>query len=227
MAVKKKNIKKNSKSSSKSKAVPLKKGKEASSEKVEPLRLKKKKTYSVKKEGASKADKDKGASQKKKGPTLSKRSKARKPSLKGTKAKNSKAKNSKTESVKAVPQKRTRAAAKGNKKPLPVIKAEPVPEIKKKLPQGKKKNSIEAERKEENASWKFFEKNGSVLIKIYTESEAIFSKLARIQGIQKSAKYFIKGRQVGADFIVPLDMAESACSIAGVKIPKITVRKPE
>ncbi|HEX2962402.1 MAG TPA: hypothetical protein VHO43_11460, partial [Ignavibacteriales bacterium] len=72
-----------------------------------------------------------------------------------------------------------------------------------------------------------FEKDGSVQIKIYTESEAIFSKLARLEGIQKSAKYFVKGRQVGADFIVPLEMAESACSIAGVKPPKITIRKPE
>lgn len=83
------------------------------------------------------------------------------------------------------------------------------------------------EKREEAASWKFFEKNGNVQIKIYTESQAIFSKLVGMHGIQKGARYFVKGHQVGADFIVPLDLAESACSIAGVKIPKIPIRKPE
>ncbi|HEX2963096.1 MAG TPA: hypothetical protein VHO43_14955, partial [Ignavibacteriales bacterium] len=84
--------------------------------------------------------------------------------------------------------------------PVQVKKTEPAPE--KKLQEVKEKSSIDAGIKEEAASWKFFEKDGSVQIKIYTESEAIFSKLARLEGIQKSAKYFVKGRQVGADFIV-------------------------
>jgi hypothetical protein len=70
--------------------------------------------------------------------------------------------------------------------------------------------------------WKYFlDKKGLPLMKIYTENPGVFFKLEKISDVKKSARYYThKGDLIGADFIIPNAMIETACNAAGIKTPK-------
>jgi hypothetical protein len=79
-----------------------------------------------------------------------------------------------------------------------------------------------AVHKSASIGWKYFlDKHGLPLMKIYTENPGVFFKLEKITDVKKSARYYThKGDLIGADFIIPHSMIETACNIAGIKTPK-------
>lgn len=107
------------------------------------------------------------------------------------------------------------------------VKSLPIPSNKEKV---KNNNSaVTISSKPNSIGWKYFlDKQGFPLMKIYTENPGVFFKLEKLSNIKKSARYYShKGDLVGADFIVPYDLIQTACTIAGIKMPKnLAVAQP-
>lgn len=105
-----------------------------------------------------------------------------------------------------------------------IIESEPKPQITISSKEDAKPNNINVtdNSKSNSVGWKYFlDKHGFPLMKIYTESPAVFFKLEKLGNIKKSARYYSdKGNLIGADFIVPYDLIQTACNIAGIKAPK-------